>query len=429
MQTQARQQREALQAELTELNAEHDGATRQVIALTEQNERLEQQLLDLQALVENSPVSAEDQPALAALRRELQAAQSQLERYQQERSDAEPGEDSQARRALEDELCQTRQQLSETQSQIEAMQLELAEARQLLEQSHSVDPSATENAAAQQEQLESMREQLEATRQQLDETLGELHTTRRELQTAQAEIEQSRTEVGNATGDAEALAVNAEQLEELKRQLSEKQLEIFDLRGQNSDLASQVAKHQMATKNGASSSNINQESLSWEERKKLIMQKLESEVDEGESDELAAKRLEVDEIIGATQQEVERRDQEIAELQRIIEQQSDTREGVAIGAAAIAQMLDSDDLISQERQKLKDIQQQWEEKLRQAEIDLSMERAKLARERTQLELELERAREAAREQALEAAQGGEHEKGQGRTRKWLEHLGLKEERS
>jgi hypothetical protein len=94
---------------------------------------------------------------------------------------------------------------------------------------------------------------------------------------------------------------------------------------------------------------------------------------------------------------------------------------VAIGAAAIAQMFDTDELIQQERQKLKEIQLEWETKLRQAEIDLSMERAKLARERTQLESELEEAKRCLpADAATEVAKGG-------RTRKWLEHLGLKDE--
>lgn len=98
---------------------------------------------------------------------------------------------------------------------------------------------------------------------------------------------------------------------------------------------------------------------------------------------------------------------------------------MAIGAAAIAQMLDADELISQERQKLKDIQREWEDKLRQAEIDLSMERAKLARERTQLETELEQARKSPPSPFVEI-EG--QTKAQARTRKWLEHLGLKENR-
>ena len=152
----------------------------------------------------------------------------------------------------------------------------------------------------------------------------------------------------------------------------------------------------------------------------MILQQLEE--DDSSSNLGESQKLDVERIVASTNEEIARRDREIEELRSIVEQQSDTRQGVAIGAAAIAQMLDSDELVSQERQKLKDIQHEWEEKLRQAEIDLSMERAKLARERLELEAQRERAVE---DQPDPHEQDEDGEKG--RTRKWLVHLGLRDE--
>ena len=54
-------------------------------------------------------------------------------------------------------------------------------------------------------------------------------------------------------------------------------------------------------------------------------------------------------------------------------------------------MFDQDEIIREERENLKQLQQQWEEKLRKAEIDLSVERAKIARERAELEEQLREA--------------------------------------
>ena len=51
--------------------------------------------------------------------------------------------------------------------------------------------------------------------------------------------------------------------------------------------------------------------------------------------------------------------------------------------------LDRDDLIREERQRLADLQNEWREKIRQTEVELSLERAKLARQRAELD---ERAR-------------------------------------
>ena len=166
--------------------------------------------------------------------------------------------------------------------------------------------------------------------------------------------------------------------------------------------------------------------MTWEERKALILQQLAADEDEPD-EEVQSERIQIDEVLRTTQREIERRDREIAELQSLVEQQAGARDGVAIGAAAIAQVLDADQLIAEERQKLKDIQHEWEEKLRQAEIDLSMERAKLARERIQLEIQLEEAKAA--DASTNENPAVSNDRPQGRTRRWLEHLGLKDNKN
>lgn len=278
-----------------------------------------------------------------------------------------------------------------------------------------------------EQQLESREGRLERLQEQVSSLEQECHDLKaangeaieRESERMQAELEQLRDELTLAKEVSENPGASANE-EELESQLQAKLQEIADLEAQNSDLAAQLAKAQVSASGTQPHVQFDQESLSWEERKALIMDQLESEGREPNSDQEAAteKKLEVETLINATQRELEQRDQEIAELRMIVEQQADTKQGVAIGAAAIAQMLDSDELISQERQKLKEIQHEWEEKLRQAEIDVSMERAKLARERRQLEAELEDAKRQLppREDSAE-----------GRTRKWLDHLGLREE--
>ena len=87
-------------------------------------------------------------------------------------------------------------------------------------------------------------------------------------------------------------------------------------------------------------------------------------------------------------------------------------------------MLDQDELIAQERENLKTLQGQWKEKLRKAEVDISVERAKIARDRAELEekvaqLEAEKAR---------LSKAGPAKPGQEKPTKgnWLSRLGLKE---
>ena len=201
--------------------------------------------------------------------------------------------------------------------------------------------------------------------------------------------------------------------------------ELADLREQNADLATQLARMQISGLHNPphlNLSNLSQESMTWEQRKRLILQQLENESAAANPEEYQNHRNEVEEILRTTQREIERRDQEIAELKSIVQQQSNTREGVAIGAAAIAQMLDSDELVKLEREKLAAIQREWESKLREAEIEMSMERAKLSRERAELEERLRNPVDTVKPASPEPAINADGKP----VRRWLEHLGLRD---
>jgi hypothetical protein len=50
-----------------------------------------------------------------------------------------------------------------------------------------------------------------------------------------------------------------------------------------------------------------------------------------------------------------------------------------------SQAVDNDAAVREERERLKRLQEQWSEKLREAEVELAVERAKLARQRAELE--------------------------------------------
>ena len=82
-----------------------------------------------------------------------------------------------------------------------------------------------------------------------------------------------------------------------------------------------------------------------------------------------------------------------------------------------------DELIAQERAKLKRLKEEWNEKLRKAEIDISLERAKLARERTELEEQMQSLSQF--EKDRESNSGASTEKG--RRSRWLVRLGLAED--
>jgi hypothetical protein len=74
-------------------------------------------------------------------------------------------------------------------------------------------------------------------------------------------------------------------------------------------------------------------------------------------------------------------------LQKLLEQAA-TGPDTGPAKAAAETVLAADDLIKAERARLVEVQGQWQEKLRQAEVEISIERAKIARERLQLEEKL-----------------------------------------
>jgi hypothetical protein len=187
----------------------------------------------------------------------------------------------------------------------------------------------------------------------------------------------------------------ARQLEEavgeqdhLSQQVAQLESQVEDLRQQNRELASKVAgknvRETICTGEAA-------EALTWDQRKQLILQQLEEESFDAESF-VANMSYEGQDGQETPEQYLERlvtelhaRNQEVQELRHLLDHQSQARDGqYAIGAAAIAEIIDSDELVQQERQRLQQLQVEWEEKFRDGEIEASLERAKLSRERQEL---------------------------------------------
>jgi|LakMenE18May11ns_1017448.scaffolds.fasta_scaffold9927971_2 hypothetical protein len=324
-------------------------------------------------------------------------------------------------------LTQQRKTLAQS---IRAQRAELflqVERERIAQQERLLSDSQSESAAKLSADAKLYHELTQA-RQEI-QRLEEFASDARDLlESAHAQIELLQdSPIAVSAGDEGG---NADQdTQRLKSRLNEVLSEMADLRQQNEELAARLAAQTTRNIKASTLGNIvSHEQMSWEQRKEMILQQLDEDEfadanthansdNDVQVDAHAEQRLEVRQIIETTEHEIARRDREIEELREIVRTQSEARDGVAIGAAGLAAMLDTDQLIQQERQKLKDIQQQWEAKLRQAEIDLSMERAKLARERMELEKQQT-------EQPAERISAGTEKQ-----RRWLDYLGLKEESS
>lgn len=225
-----------------------------------------------------------------------------------------------------------------------------------------------------------------------------------------------------------------DQIDELNRRIEE-------LEQQNSDLASQVASTNVRE---VVSGNGSGEALSWEDRKQLILEQMEADTFDAEAfvsdlqpDSMGVSESEPEgpcEFVERLSAELERlttdlasREEEVHELRCLLDDQSQTHgSGIAVGAAAIAGLIDEDDLVVQERERLRVLQAEWEEKFRQGEIEASLERAKLSRERQ----EIAKIKSDLEERLEQLRRESQHiqESGGGTSRKWLAKLGLSDDR-
>lgn len=243
------------------------------------------------------------------------------------------------------------------------------------------------------------------------------------------------------SADEHREAMRAE-LERLKDRLDAAAAANHELRQQNEDLAAQLA--QSGVRQTVRRDSAIDETMTWEQRKELIFQQMET--DSFDAEAFVAQLPTVNPSSGAIASELavsigpiefvrevtdhlrqaellaERRGEELAELRILLHQQAEDRQaGVVVGAAAIAGMFDSDELVQQERERLQALQAEWEDKFRQAEIAASLERAKLARERQELARRTAEVEEKLEDMQRHQVQKTEPDRG---SRRWLAELGL-----
>jgi len=171
-------------------------------------------------------------------------------------------------------------------------------------------------------------------------------------------------------------------------------------------------------------------SLDWEAQKKLLMDGMggddESAV-EALSEEEQQERLSLQEAIERTERIVADKDRLIAQLERELDEQRSRATEAAQAAAneALSDLLDEDEVIRAERRRLTELQAEWSDKLRQAEIDVSLQRATLARERTELDEKCERfSKQKERFEREIGVAGADEKSGQPSRDRWLSKLGL-----
>jgi hypothetical protein len=280
-----------------------------------------------------------------------------------------------------------------------------------------------------QQQLDQLRHQFDGERKKLESELSAAKSgasarsseAEKELARLREEIKQLETGLAEAEEKAKVSAVvgeTSQEVEDLRRRFELAVEDVRELKNKNADLTDQLARAKSSA--GAPAADG---AMDWEAQKRKMLEQLESDFDEKVEQDKADK-MTVQGAIKITDQVVADKEQEIQELRRLLENQSQNVGEVAVGAAAIAQALDSDEIVRQERENLQQLQSKLREEHKKAEVECSLERAKVARERAELE---EKLRQFEAEKAslgvVEPGVGG-HEKGKKGGGKWLARLGL-----
>jgi hypothetical protein len=264
--------------------------------------------------------------------------------------------------------------------------------------------SAAQSASGSEQAIEELRK--------LREELGKLRDENKQLEAWLAEAEErAKQTAGQVSSPIE--------LDDLMRRLEMAMQDVRELTSKNYELTEQLARAK-----AAGPVLVDAGGMDWESQKRRMLEQLNADFDESDEQQKADK-LTVEKAIRATENAVAEKEMEIQELRKLLDNQSQNVGEVAVGASIIAQALDSDEIIRQERDSLKELQVKLREELRKAEVDCSLERAKIARERAELEEKLRQFEQERESMAhVEPGVGGDKsKKGSGRG-KWLARLGL-----
>jgi hypothetical protein len=208
----------------------------------------------------------------------------------------------------------------------------------------------------------------------------------RQIETLQAEVH--ALQATNEGQQAELLAHPAEDQQaeaELAENASRRYLlamdDIHDLKARNAELQRQLLESHSGPSRPAAASLDS--GMDWEAQKRRCLAGMES--DDQHDAESLDRRLKIEEIVSRTDTIIAEKNREIEELHHLLNNQSNSLGSLALGAAALEQVFDQDAIICEERQRLQQLQDECRAKLRQAEIEIAMERARLARRDAEIE--------------------------------------------
>jgi hypothetical protein len=134
--------------------------------------------------------------------------------------------------------------------------------------------------------------------------------------------------------------------------------------------------------------------------------------------------MQIQDIVEETSELLRMKDEEIKNLIKLVDEQSTASNSLAIGAVAVGKAVNLNELVLIEQQKLKNLHDEWLERQRQFEIEMSRERAKLARDRLDFLRELEEKVVEHSDKVFNQAPSPPISTNKSGASKWFKHLGF-----
>jgi chromosome segregation ATPase len=322
------------------------------------------------------------------------------------------------------ELATAREQLLEAEAQLAIARQRQEELRQEAAAANNAAAASSTGERDQNQEVARLREALNAAHAESERLAAQLKDAPaagdadevKKLRKERDSLRRKLTETENKLAETAQGEQDGQHQEDLKRRLELAMDELRETKRANAELETKL-KSKGA---GVVAIGVGSGALDWEAQKQRLLASLEADDVDQRDEDAVEERQSIENTIELTDRVVAEKDAEIEALRRQLESGA---AGGASTAAAVSELLDSDEIIRAEREKLAQAQAEWRERIGKAEIDISMERAKIARERMELE---ERMRHYQDERPEESADTSSEKSGKPVRGRWLTRLGLKD---
>jgi len=389
--------------------------------------------------------TSEQQQQLDQRDEEFRQLREQFDQAQTERDTlAEQHQEQQEQAAqLAVDLESARQRLDELGSQectdCANLRDEVVTHQQLCEEHRAKCSQLSEELIAARQEVSEHEEQLQQVNRKFELALADVHKLKRENTELHGELasrpvasDVESPELLSLRSERDALAARVTELEntapqavdvdmqqeaaDLQRRFELAVDDVRQLKQENAQLRGQLES------TSDTSDAADADGSDWQAQRARLMAELDAEDQGSVTPERRRDIATIEGTISITDEVVAAKDKELAELRAALEAtpaeaNAETLEDLK--RAVREEIFADDELIQAERKRLEETQIEWQEKLRQAELEFSVERAKLAREQSELAGKVASLHEANQQESPE-------EQGKPR-RRWLSALGLSED--